>query len=128
MGVFRISEREDRSYACPYAPIDKRRNFAQQLSCHVYQQEGGANAMLFSSILIGSEDEVLSFAHVGGHFREHHLMMDKQADEIIAMTDPIAERVGKSAAGLLDRSVRLFAGGGSRIRIVMSVKCRPDAR
>ncbi|MCB1501935.1 MAG: DNA starvation/stationary phase protection protein [Bauldia sp.] len=34
--------------------------------------------------------------HVSGpHFRDFHLMFDEQADQIFAMTDPIAERVRK---------------------------------
>jgi starvation-inducible DNA-binding protein len=31
----------------------------------------------------------------GPHFRDYHLMLDEQADQIYAMTDPIAERVRK---------------------------------
>jgi starvation-inducible DNA-binding protein len=31
----------------------------------------------------------------GRHFRDYHLMLDEQADQIIAMTDLIAERVRK---------------------------------
>lgn len=34
--------------------------------------------------------------HVTGrHFRDHHLMLDEHADQIFAMTDPIAERARK---------------------------------
>jgi starvation-inducible DNA-binding protein len=34
--------------------------------------------------------------HVSGpHFRDYHLMLDEQSDQIFAMTDPIAERVRK---------------------------------
>ena len=34
--------------------------------------------------------------HVSGpHFREYHLLLDEQADQIYATTDPIAERVRK---------------------------------
>jgi len=34
--------------------------------------------------------------HVSGpHFRDYHLLLDDQADQIFAMTDPIAERVRK---------------------------------
>jgi len=34
--------------------------------------------------------------HVSGpHFRDYHLMLDEQGDELYAMTDPIAERVRK---------------------------------
>jgi starvation-inducible DNA-binding protein len=28
----------------------------------------------------------------GPHFRDHHLLLDEQSDQIFAMTDPIAER------------------------------------
>jgi starvation-inducible DNA-binding protein len=31
----------------------------------------------------------------GPHFRDYHLMLDEQGDELYAMTDPIAERVRK---------------------------------
>jgi starvation-inducible DNA-binding protein len=31
----------------------------------------------------------------GPHFRDYHLMFDEQADQLFAMTDPIAERVRK---------------------------------
>src|SRR6185436_20777770 len=34
--------------------------------------------------------------HVSGpHFRDYHLLLDEQADQIFAVTDPIAERVRK---------------------------------
>ena len=31
----------------------------------------------------------------GPHFRDYHLMLDEQSDQIYATTDPIAERVRK---------------------------------
>jgi starvation-inducible DNA-binding protein len=31
----------------------------------------------------------------GKHFRDYHLLLDEQADQIFAMTDPLAERVRK---------------------------------
>lgn len=34
--------------------------------------------------------------HISGpHFRDYHLMLDEQATELFAMTDPIAERIRK---------------------------------
>jgi starvation-inducible DNA-binding protein len=37
--------------------------------------------------------------HVSGpHFHDYHLLLDEQADQIFAMTDPIAERVRKIGA------------------------------
>ena len=47
--------------------------------------------------------------HVTGpHFRDYHLLLDEQADQIFAMTDPIAERVRKIGAPTL-RSIRQIA-------------------
>jgi len=34
----------------------------------------------------------------GPHFRDYHLLLDEQADQVFAMTDPIAERVRKLGA------------------------------
>src|SRR6476646_4345508 len=34
----------------------------------------------------------------GPHFRDYHLLLDEQADQLYAMTDPIAERVRKIGA------------------------------
>ena len=31
----------------------------------------------------------------GPHFRDYHLLLDEQGDQIFAMTDPLAERVRK---------------------------------
>ena len=43
--------------------------------------------------------------HVSGpHFRDYHLLLDEQAEQIFAMTDPIAERVRK-VGGLTIHSV-----------------------
>jgi starvation-inducible DNA-binding protein len=40
----------------------------------------------------------------GPHFRDYHLLLDEQADQIFAMTDPVAERVRK-VGGLTIHSV-----------------------
>lgn len=37
----------------------------------------------------------------GPHFRDYHLLLDEQADELFAMTDPIAERIRKLGAQTL---------------------------
>src|SRR5258708_4021304 len=37
----------------------------------------------------------------GPHFRDYHLLLDEQADQIYAMTDPIAERVRKLGGATL---------------------------
>jgi starvation-inducible DNA-binding protein len=42
----------------------------------------------------------------GPHFRDYHLMLDDQSDQIFAMTDAIAERARRSAARPCARSGR----------------------
>ena len=37
----------------------------------------------------------------GPHFRDYHLLLDEQADQIFAMTDPIAERIRKVGGSTL---------------------------
>lgn len=37
----------------------------------------------------------------GPHFRDYHLLLDEQSDQLFAMTDPIAERVRKLGAQTL---------------------------
>jgi starvation-inducible DNA-binding protein len=37
----------------------------------------------------------------GPHFRDYHLLLDEQSEQIYAMTDPIAERVRKVGGGTL---------------------------
>jgi len=40
--------------------------------------------------------------HVSGpHFRDYHLLLDEQATELFAMTDPIAERIRKTGGSTL---------------------------
>src|SRR6202521_4967715 len=47
--------------------------------------------------------------HVSGpHFRDYHLLLDEQADQIFAMTDPLAERVRK-VGGTTLRSIGQIA-------------------
>jgi starvation-inducible DNA-binding protein len=44
----------------------------------------------------------------GTHFRDYHLMLDEQSDQIFAMTDPIAERARK-IGGTTIRSIGQIA-------------------
>src|SRR5260370_23564793 len=37
----------------------------------------------------------------GPHFRDYHLLLDEQTDQLYAMTDPIAERIRKTRASTL---------------------------
>jgi starvation-inducible DNA-binding protein len=37
----------------------------------------------------------------GPHFRDYHLLLDEQADQLYGMTDPIAERIRKTGGSTL---------------------------
>src|SRR5256712_3346238 len=50
----------------------------------------------------------------GRHFRDYHLLLDEHADQLFAMTDPIAERIRK-IGGLTLRSI----GHISRVQRVL---------
>lgn len=45
----------------------------------------------------------------GSHFRDYHLMLDEQADQLIGSTDPLAERVRKLGGTTL-RSISHISG------------------
>ena len=52
--------------------------------------------------------------HVSGpHFRDYHLLLDEQADQIFATTDVIAERVRKIGGPRCARSATSRASSGS---------------
>src|SRR6202035_71374 len=50
----------------------------------------------------------------GRHFRDYHLLLDEHADQLFAMTDPIAERIRK-IGGLTIKSI----GHISRLKRVL---------
>ncbi len=41
------------------------------------------------------------FTRTSPHFRDCHLLLDEQADQLYAMTDPIAERIRKTGGATL---------------------------
>ena len=52
--------------------------------------------------------------HISGrHFRDYHLMLDEQAEQIFAMTDTIAERVRKIGGRTIGSIGEVSAGSGS---------------
>ena len=55
----------------------------------------GLNALLADCFAIYLKTKSFHWHLSGPHFRDYHLLLDEQADEIFAMTDPIAERVRK---------------------------------
>src|SRR5579872_2036414 len=55
----------------------------------------GLNALLADMFALYIKTKNFHWHVSGPHFRDYHLLLDEQADQIFAATDPIAERVRK---------------------------------
>ena len=62
------------------------------------------NAILADGFALYLKTKNFHWHMSGPHFRDYRLLLDEQADQIYAMTDPIAERVRK-VGGLILRSI-----------------------
>jgi starvation-inducible DNA-binding protein len=56
---------------------------------------GGMNAILADVFALYLKTKNFHWHMSGAHFRDYHLLLDEQADQLYAMTDPIAERIRK---------------------------------
>ena len=56
---------------------------------------GALNALLADMFALYVKTKKVHWHVSGPHFRDYHLLLDEQADQIFATTDPIAERVRK---------------------------------
>lgn len=65
---------------------------------------GALNALLADVFAIYLKTKNFHWHMSGPHFRDYHLLLDEHADQIFAMTDPIAERVRK-IGGVTIRSI-----------------------
>jgi starvation-inducible DNA-binding protein len=65
---------------------------------------GAMNAILADVFALYVKTKNFHWHMSGPHFRDYHLLLDEQADQLYAMTDPIAERVRK-LGGLTIRSI-----------------------
>src|SRR4249919_5872 len=55
----------------------------------------GMNAILADVFALYLKTKNFHWHMSGPHFRDYHLLLDEQADQLYAMTDPIAERIRK---------------------------------
>jgi len=75
---------------------------------------GGMNAILADVYALYMKTKNFHWHMSGPHFRDYHLLLDEQAEQLFAMTDAIAERVRKTGGSTL-RSI----GHISRIQRVL---------
>jgi starvation-inducible DNA-binding protein len=62
---------------------------------------GALNAILADVFAIYLKTKNFHWHMSGPHFRDYHLLLDDQGDQLYAMTDPIAERVRKVGGSTL---------------------------
>ena len=62
---------------------------------------GALNAILADVFSLYLKTKNFHWHLSGPHFRDYHLMFDEQADQLFAMTDPVAERVRKLGGSTL---------------------------
>ena len=65
---------------------------------------GSMNAILADVFALYLKTKNFHWHMSGPHFRDYHLLLDEQADQLYAMTDPIAERI-RSTGGSTLRSI-----------------------
>jgi starvation-inducible DNA-binding protein len=56
---------------------------------------GALNGILADVFALYMKTKNFHWHMSGPHFRDYHLLLDEQADQLYAMTDPIAERIRK---------------------------------
>jgi starvation-inducible DNA-binding protein len=93
------------------APLETRTDLSHAA---VKDISGAMNAILADVFALYVKTKNFHWHMSGPHFRDYHLLLDEHADQLFAMTDPIAERVRK-IGGLTLHSI----GQISRIRRVL---------
>lgn len=83
------------------APLDTVTDLSRSATKDVAAAMNGILADVFALYL---KTKNFHWHMSGPHFRDYHLLLDEHADQIFAMTDPIAERVRK-IGGLTLRSI-----------------------
>ncbi|OYX74328.1 MAG: DNA starvation/stationary phase protection protein [Rhizobiales bacterium 32-66-11] len=74
------------------AALQTRANYSSNA---VQDIAGALNGLLADVFVLYLKTKNFHWHMSGPHFRDYHLLLDEQSDQIFAMTDPIAERVRK---------------------------------
>src|SRR5439155_6154894 len=83
------------------APLETRTDVTRSATKDI---AGAMNAILADVFALYLKTKNFHWHMSGPHFRDYHLLLDEHADQLFAMTDPIAERVRK-IGGLTLRSI-----------------------
>ena len=74
------------------APLTTRTDLTRSATKDI---AGAMNAILADVFALYLKTKNFHWHMSGPHFRDYHLLLDEHADQLFAMTDPIAERVRK---------------------------------
>ncbi len=74
------------------APLHTRNDLGAEAT---KQLAGALNALLADLFALYVKTKNFHWHVSGPHFRDYHLLLDEQADQIFAITDTVAERVRK---------------------------------
>ena len=83
-----IQEEERMQLAPLVTPTDLKTGATKDIA-------GAMNAILADVFALYIKTKNFHWHMSGPHFRDYHLLLDEQADQLFAMTDPIAERIRK---------------------------------
>jgi starvation-inducible DNA-binding protein len=93
-GSTKTAELRQRRNAPLTTPTDLTRSATKDIS-------GAMNAILADVFALYLKTKNFHWHMSGPHFRDYHLLLDEHADQLFAMTDPIAERVRKIGGSTL---------------------------
>src|SRR5213079_2765269 len=94
------------------APLETRTDLSHAA---VKDISAAMNAILADVFALYVKTKNFHWHMSGRHFRDYHLLLDEQADQLFAMTDPIAERIRKiggltlKSIGHIARTQRILA-------------------
>src|SRR6202049_3269583 len=93
-GSTKTAELRQRRDAPLTTPTDLTRSATKDIA-------GAMNAILADVFALYLKTKNFHWHMSGPHFRDYHLLLDEQADQLYAMTDPIAERIRKTGGSTL---------------------------
>src|SRR3979411_2756525 len=95
-----VAEKERAREAAPgrKAPLATRTDLSAAATKDI---AAAMNGMLADVFALYGKTKNFHWHMSGPHFRDYHLLLDEQADQIYAMADPIAERVRKLGGSTL---------------------------
>jgi starvation-inducible DNA-binding protein len=93
-GSIKTEELRQRRAAPLATPTDLTRSATKDIA-------GAMNAILADVFALYLKTKNFHWHMSGPHFRDYHLLLDEHADQLFAMTDPIAERIRKIGGGTI---------------------------